>query len=391
MMITTTRECTVHRTWIATLLAGVTLLAGATPTAARAGGATDEWAQAAAHATNDHFNPGETRLTSKNAAKLKPRWTVPHAEATCAGPSTPLVGGGKLLTAEAYRISAYNARTGAVSWQTAVNGRRQIVLATVVGNRLVAQYRDCRRNKAFLTALDVRTGKTLYTRPIGTTLMYGLVADKGVLAGGLWEDDAARYAMRGYRLTDGALLWSRPGTMHFPPVSARGRLVAEGGAVDITTGKQKWALPAGCFDVLGASPDGSRLFQSCDAGGIRVIDAATGTVVTTHAGEWSRYSFATDGPRIYLRGDTEVGALDAKTGRLLWSAAFADNAPVELAVAGGVLYGRRGNGHPLVAYKVTDGTPITLAAATAAAEGSPMIAQGRLYATTGATITAYAP
>ncbi len=365
------------------------VLLGATPAAA---GPPDEWAQPGAHATNDRYNGGETRLTAENAGKLKPRWTVPHTEVTCADPSTPLVGGGKLLTAGAYSISAYNARTGAISWRTAVTKKRYILLATVAGTKVVAQYRDCRTGKAFLTALDVHTGRTLYTRPIGTTLLYGLVADKGVLAGGLWEDDAARYAMRGYRIADGTLLWSRAGSMQFPPIAARGRVLADGGAVDIRTGKPLWTLPAGCADVLGASTDGKRLFQACDGDeGVRVIDATSGEVADTFPGTYSRYSFATDGQRIYLLGYGGFVALDARTGKRLWKVAFETEPPLTFAVAGGVVYGWRGNGHALAAVEAATGKPIELPASTASVRDGVMIAQGRLYGITGAAVTAYAP
>jgi len=67
----------------------------------------DAWGQAAAHATGDFYNAGETRLTPAAAVKLKPRWNVPLATAVCAAPSVPLVGANRLVTAASYRISGY--------------------------------------------------------------------------------------------------------------------------------------------------------------------------------------------------------------------------------------------------------------------------------------------
>src|SRR5262245_39907559 len=154
----------------------------------------DEWGQAAAHATGDSFNPGESLLTPAVAGKLKPRWTVPLRTAKCAAPSGPLVGADRLIAAEAYRISGYDAGTGELKWRTPAGGNRDISLAAVVDGTLIAQYRKCTSGKAYLIALDARTGETRYTRQIAAP-MYGLLADRGVLVGGAWDASISTYVL----------------------------------------------------------------------------------------------------------------------------------------------------------------------------------------------------
>ena len=171
----------------------------------------DAWGQAASHATGDYFNPGESKLTPAVAAKLNRRWSVPLVTAKCAPVATPLVGANRLVTAAAYRITGYDATSGVRTWQTPDAGKRQIVLVAIVGARLVAQYRDCQTGKAYLTALDVGTGKTLYTKPI-IALMYGPLVDKGVLVGGVWDAAISNYGMRAYRISDGRQVWARSGS-----------------------------------------------------------------------------------------------------------------------------------------------------------------------------------
>jgi len=383
-----------HRVLSIVLAAVLGVSAGAVPAAADS---PDEWGQAAAHATGDSFNPGETMLTPAVAAKLKPRWTVPMSTVKCAVPSGPLVGANRLITAEAYRISGYDARTGALKWRTPVDGNRDIALATLTGGTLVAQYRKCTSGKAYLIALDVKTGETRYTRQIAAP-MYGLLADRGVLVGGAWDASISKYVLRGYRIADGAPEWSRVCTVNGATVSAGGRLVVNGdegpaAAIDVATGKTVWLAGNGCFTPIGASTDGSKFYVRCDPDDqIQTIDAATGKVLATFPDHGATFGFATDGERVYLHTFSDEGllAVDAATGKKAWSASFADNGPIEFTLGGGVVYGWRTDGKPLAAFATSTGSPIKLTAHTNALQSAPVVANGRLYGRTGSTLTSFA-
>jgi len=383
-----------HRALSIVLAAVLGVSAGAVPAAAES---PDEWGQAAAHATGDFFNPGESSLTPAVAAMLKPRWTVPLSTVKCAAPSGPLVAANRLITAEAYRISGYDARTGALEWRTPVDGNRDIDLAAVTGGTLIAQYRKCTSGKAYLSALDAETGKTRYTRRIAAPLD-GLLVDRGVLVGDAWDASISKYVRRGYRIADGAPMWSRVGSVFGATVSAGGRMVINDDgldiAIDVTTGKTVWSAGHGCHTPIGASTDGSKFYVRCDPDGrIQTIDASTGKVLATFPDHGATSGFATDGKRVYLNTFSDEGllAVDATTGKKAWQASFADNGPIKFTLGGGVVYGWRTDGNPLAAFATSTGSPIKLTADTSALQSAPVVANGRLYGRTGSTLTCFAP
>ncbi|XVU27951.1 PQQ-binding-like beta-propeller repeat protein [Actinoplanes sp. CA-054009] len=374
---------------LAAALSGISTPAAATT--------PDDWGQAAAHATGDHYNPGETRLTPATAGKLKPRWSVPLENATCADPAVPLVGAGRLVTAAAYRISGHDATTGALIWRTPATGKKtRISLAAIVGTRLVAQYRDCRSGKTFLTVHDVTTGRVLYRQRIAET-MYNTLADKGVLVGGVWDEAISKYALRAYRIADGARLWAREGSIAGENVAAGGRILVVGDdattAVDVTTGRTLWTAGAGCFTPIGASTDGAAFYMRCDPDGrLRRVSATTGEVLKTFPSHGSTFGFATDGERVYLHTfANEMIAIDAADGHRVWTSTFADAAPISFAVGGGVVYGKRDGDYPLAAFEARTGRLIELDARTSAVQDAPMVANGRLYGRTRTAVTTYAP
>jgi outer membrane protein assembly factor BamB len=358
----------------------------------------DEWGQAAAHATGDSINPGESALTPAVAGKIKPRWTVPLGTLKCAAPSYPLVGANRLITAESYRISGYDPKSGALKWRTPVDGNRDITLVAVVGGTLIAEYRKCHSGKAYLTALDATTGVTKYTRQIAAP-MYGMVVDHGMVVGGAWDASISKYVLRGYRISDGVPVWSRVGSVFGATVSAGGHMMMFGDeapavAIDVTTGKTVWSAGAGCFTPIGAASDGSTFFVRCDPDDrIRTVEAATGKLLATFPDHGSTYGFATDGERVYVHTFDDEGllAMDAATGKKVWRASFADSGPFEFSLGGGVVYGLRGDGKPLAAFAASTGVPIGLTAKTSAIENAPVVAKGRLYGRTGATLTSFAP
>ena len=380
------------------VVAAISATAGQVPVSGVAAAATpDAWGQAAAHATGDHYNAGETRLTPATAAKAKPRWNVPLGTAKCADPAVPLVGANRLVTAASYRISGYDATTGALAWQTpATTKKTSISLAAIVGTRLVAQSRDCRSGKTFLTAHNVTTGKVLYTKRIPET-MYGMLVDKGIVVGSVWDAAISRYGIRAYRIADGSRVWARQGSIAGETVAAGGKILVVGddttSAVDVTTGKAVWSAGKGCFTPIGASPGGATFYMRCDPDGrIRAVSAATGAVLRTFPSHGATFGFATDGERLYLHTFShQLIAIDAGSGRRVWTATFTEDAPIVFAVGGGVVYGWRDNGHPLAAFETRTGRPIRLDAKTSALQGAPMVANGRLYGRTGSAVTAYAP
>ncbi|GAB2585404.1 hypothetical protein Aab01nite_52920 [Paractinoplanes abujensis] len=372
----------------------ISAAAGPVPAAATA---PDAWGQAKSHATGDHYNPGETRLTPAVAGTLKPRWNVPLADAKCAYAAAPLVGANRLVTAASYRIRTYDATTGAVAWETpATTKKTGYILSAIDGTRLIAQSRDCRSGKTFLAAHDVRTGQVIYRKRIPGT-MYNTVVDKGIVAGGVWDETVSRYVVRAYRISDGVRVWERTGSISGENIAAGGKVLVAGDtsttAVDMVTGKSAWPAATGCYTPIGASPDGAKFYMHCDPDGlIRTVSSATGAVLKTFPGHGSTYGFATDGERVYLHSFAgAMLAISADDGRTIWSAPFGEEAPIEFAIGGGVVYGFRDTSLPLAAFEARTGKPIPLDAGTKGLREAPMVANGRLYGRTASTVTVYAP
>ncbi|MFI7602918.1 PQQ-binding-like beta-propeller repeat protein [Actinoplanes sp. NPDC049681] len=105
------------------------------------------------------------------------------------------------------------------------------------------------------------------------------------------------------------------------------------------------------------------------------------------------FGFATDGRRVYLGtlSDAGVLAVDAATGDKVWSAKFAERGPIMFSTGGGVVYGWRSNGYPTAAFDAQTGRAVRVDASTSAIQGPPLVANGRLYGTTGASVTTFAP
>jgi outer membrane protein assembly factor BamB len=165
-------------------------------------------------------------------------------------------------------------------------------------------------------------------------------------------------------------------------------------AIDVTTGKAVWPAGPGCFTPIGASTDGATFYVRCDPDGrIQTVDASTGKVLKTFPDHGATFGFATDGKRVYLHTFSDQGllAVDATTGKKAWRASFAHHGPIEVTLGGGVVYGWRGDGNPLAAFATSTGSPIKLTAKTAAFQGAPAVANGRLYGRTGSTLTTFAP
>ncbi|GGK22475.1 hypothetical protein GCM10010124_13740 [Pilimelia terevasa] len=381
----------VRATLTTAALGAAAVLATGAPSAA--GPPPTVWAHPGAHPTRDHYNPGETALTADTAGALRHRWSVPRASAVCANPAAPLVAADRLFTASGYRVSAHDARTGALRWRTPEAGKRRISLAAVVGNALLTQWTHCRSGRDYLTALDVRTGRVRYSREL-PEVMHSTVVDKGVLLGEYWDAAAARYAVGARRVADGSLLWSRsPGAFNGLPVSAAGRVqvsTTTSRVVDIATGRKLWDTRAGCLVPDGASPDGAFFYFTCTDGRTRRLDAGTGAVLATFPDRDEPFAFATDGARLYHRGfgPDRLYAVDADTGAEVWSVPGVD--VTDITVAGGVVYGVRDE-DPLIAVRAATGRPVPLAGPPVGLREEPVVAGGRLYGVTGSAVVMYAP
>ncbi|MEV6341872.1 PQQ-binding-like beta-propeller repeat protein [Actinoplanes sp. NPDC051851] len=346
------------------------------------------WGNPGYDAENSYYNPHESVIGT-----LKQRWRAPlrDIEASCSGFSAPLVAGDRVFATDRRGVSAYDATSGDVLWRFDWDPADDNDTPTmaVADDLLILVNGDC--NSASdpdgrLTALDVATGDLRWA--LGQDVpAYSAVVDKGaVVVSGYSDSDGD--GILAYSVTDGHLLWHRTGVVS-TEVSADGVLLTTAtdgygtptgstAAVRITTGRTVWTS-RNTWLAQAASPSSDTFYVSgrvVSAGPLLAVDARTGKV------RWSASSqasplIAADGERVYRAEGARVQALDAHTGRLIWSHTLA--APsLQPTVAGGLLY--------------TGSTVLRSATGVAAAPSRPgfvVITSGHLFQVNGPNLTAF--
>ncbi|WP_127498590.1 PQQ-binding-like beta-propeller repeat protein [Actinoplanes solisilvae] len=366
--------------------AALTKATGSTRAEALAKGA--EWPQPGFGPGNTHYNNAEKRLNAKTIAGVTQRWTLPtRSKSNCATSAAPVLAGGKLFTSDPGGLGAYDPTTGARRWHVdlpsttvgrlAIHDRKLIVLSSA-----------CAISAGFqsnLTAYNLVSGLELWSAGL-RKFSYDLRLDRGFAVLDTNQDGLASTVA--FRLRDGKLHWLRRGERGDGLVSAGGRVLlrqADGGAraVDIATNKTLWATKANWFAV-GADPDGTRFY--IDGPGLSAVDAATGRLLWTTTRHSAKVS--ADRHRLFTNHDRSVVALDARTGRKLYSV-HTPQVAGQAVRAGGLVYAASGYRGPLTVADAATGTTRTAKVAATNQDHPPVIAGGWLYVSEGAVLRAY--
>jgi outer membrane protein assembly factor BamB len=342
---------------------------------------------------NTGYNPVETTVHTANVGTLNQRWSIvsPVVRNSCAQQSPPVVAGGKLYLTDQGGVAAYHAGTGARVWSYRFPDPVDTLTPrlTVLGSRLLVAMTGCLSQSdpdGELRTLDANTGAPLWLARRDAP-MYVMVVDKDVVA--VSGQDVGEPEVTGYRVSDGAQLWTRRATLP-RPVSGNGRLLLtrDGGSdlVDIRTGSVLWSTTA-TWSVLAAGPTGGPLYAAGPAGELARMNAVTGAVDWSVPGAAAQ--LAVDGPRLYVAQGGTLVARDAVTGGELWRREYGSQLGKPV-VAGGVVYATvSGSGvYPLNAATgaaLDDNPPYD------GAVGHPVVVNGRLYVTTGRLLDAYTP
>ena len=124
---------------IRALVSSLVLLLPAAP--AHAAGPAG-WDHPGFDAEDSYYNPAEAAINAGTIAKLTRRWSVRlrRHDGTCAGPSAPLVAGGRVFATDQLGISSYQTSTGAPAWHHdwPDPGDTSTPTMAVAGNVLVA-------------------------------------------------------------------------------------------------------------------------------------------------------------------------------------------------------------------------------------------------------------
>jgi len=328
-----------------------------------------DWPQIGFDAGHSGYNPYETILSPSTVGGLHLRWTR-------SGVSFPVVAKGLLFASDAseFRLSAFDARSGALRWQgdptpespgaPAFDGGR--VYATSYGPELYA--------------FDAHTGTLLWS---STGPAYGF-SPPTIKRGRVYVGDPGTSYSFAFDEMSGDQLWavdSFPENTNAQPVAADG-LVFLGPpftAVNAATGKIVWTS-----SISGGSPTavGGVLYTTVEYSSVDAVDAADGTIVwSTEIGGYGGLLAVANG--VVYAGNSlgTVTALEAATGHNLWTAtvgAFAIGGTP--AVANGVVYAGSVDGQ-LAA--IDAGTGVVLwSKKLPASVVSLIVVNGMLYATT---------
>jgi outer membrane protein assembly factor BamB len=384
------------------VLAGV-LAAGLTPTgeAAHAAPSTD-WAQDGYGPGNTGVNPNERTITTRNAGKLRYRWSALSGitRGSCTAQSPPVISGRRMFLPDQSGFAAYDPATGERLW------RRNLGTAdvetpqfAVAGTLLLAAVNTCGSVSdpdGELTAYDAATGATRWSVRRDAP-MHHMVVDRTVVAIG--GGDAGEDRVSVYRRSDGKLLWSKAGVELHADVSANGRLLlarsgdARGSvAVDIVTGTELWSTKA-AWKVAAATPDGERFLVGDATGTLSALDAKDGNTVWSAPGmvaEDGAAQIAVDDGRVYVSRDTHLVALNLRTGRKIWDQEFLSNPLGRPTVAGGVVYTPIEDGW-LTIRDARTGADLEDVPIAGDVHGHAVVAGGRLYVTNGRVLDVFAP
>jgi outer membrane protein assembly factor BamB len=344
------------------------------------------WDHAGYDAEDSYYNPHESAINAGSINHLTRAWTVRlrQLDPSCAGPSTPLLAGGRVFVTDALGISAYQASDGRPLWHftSEVPDDSLTPYLAVSGNTLIAASGDCHSNSdpnGLLTALNVATGKP--TWHVATDIPVATLAvDKGVavISGSSPSDELTTLA---FRATDGKALWNKP-LFSSSGVSANGRLLltrsSTTSAADIVTGRVLWTQPS-AWTAQAATPAGDH-FVVTSGTTLASLNAADGAVNWSAANKAGTL-LATDGRRIYRAAGRVAEALDAQTGHTAWSRTLPTEATQPLR-AGGLLY----TGGPIL-----NAATGAIAGPATAYPGHQLPAGGHLYTATDTTLSSFAP
>jgi outer membrane protein assembly factor BamB len=377
-------------------LVAVAALAGPVPAHAAPASA---WAQPGYGAGDTYYNPGESRINAGTINAVRRRWTValPEARERCARAAKPVVAAKRVFVPQETGISAYRAGTGQLSWRFRwpYPEDESTPHLAVAGGLLIVANHGCQSQSdpnGTVRALSVTSGRLVWSTSLQAPVE-SLVVDRGiaVVSGQSLSDSPAVVALRA---SDGTQRWQLADHLS-AGISAAGRVLvsrvgtAGTSALSITTGEAAWTRRI-AWAGQAATPAGDRFYVSDRGNAMVCVNAATGAVVW-RAARKAGPLIAADGRRVYRATADRIEALDARTGKLSWSASLpgATGQPVR---AGGLLYATVAGGKPLgILHAATGARASTGTQIGTLRSGNVVVTGGWIYALKGNTISGYAP
>jgi outer membrane protein assembly factor BamB len=327
--------------------------------------APGDWTQFRFGARHLGSNPAERVLSPANVAGLERRWSTPIGETIFT--SAAVADGRVYVGTLGGRLVALDAETGDVLWSRPTDALKgdSVWTSPAVADGVV--YFAANRPTAVIYALDAATGDTVWT----ASPNFSIIISSPVVADGVVYLAFNDHSLFALDAATGAVRWTADAGsgMYASPALAEGRLyvtVHNRGllALDADTGSQLWLAPMPGPQWSSPAVARGRVFVgSRDDRRVYAFDAVTGaTSWTATLGEWVHTSPAYSRGVVYAgANDGKLYALDARSGRQLWSRPLAPTGGIFSGptVANGVVYATSGLGDgKLYAVRATTGEPL---------------------------------
>jgi outer membrane protein assembly factor BamB len=344
------------------------------------------WPQFGFTAAGPRYNPFENVLSPTNVSGLTQNFSF-----TAGGyASPPVVAAGRVFfNSDDGYVYALNAATGGLLWKSKLGVTSSQPLP-VVGNGMVYVW-----GGFYLSALDARSGLTVWANYVGVQVS-SVVLNSGYVY-------VTAYTVAGYDLfkfsSNGTLIYETFdfATPSFSPAAiANGEIyvgAASGTAFDLVAisvngSPITWQYPISVEDNSPAVVNGVVYAGSSDSN-VYALNASTGSLLWKYTTGGAIFnSPAVAGGVVYIGNSGGLYALNAKTGALIWKAASVGGVAAP-AVANGVVYVGSSN---CSAYALSAQTGAILwQHATSCPRGvsSPVVVNGVLYFSSGNNFYAF--
>lgn len=360
---------------------------------------SSSWLQVGGDSAHSSVNAAEVDVNRCSANNLTVKWSAPYGRTS---QGTPTIADGRLYVGtEIGTVYALDYSTGSIYWSSRLNGR--VSTPVVSGGRLFVV------NGRYLTALDRFTGAVLWSDDVSTNGYQSPVVSAGLVLVGSsslraydansgameWEYgssvgvthepailDGQIYVASNGRLTaltrDGEFLWETDSSLFGGSgvrlrVSASGSTVYGGGftgllgGFDTGSGVTKWQSYIG-GEIFAPAIAIGQVFGQSSANRVYAMDSKTGAINWSYdttdgkAMEGSSSNF----PPTYVNGalivstghiapggaslSNNILALDARSGKLLWSADLGLERATQPTVSNGTVFVQTEN--RLIAYGI---------------------------------------
>ena len=335
------------------------------------------------------YNPYENRLNVDNVQNLVVAWQYTLSGSSSYPSSPAIVNSSVYFAANDGYVYALNATTGALIWRYSTGWSPLFSLAVVNGVVYIGA-------NTKVLALKADTGVPLWQQTVGRNIKSSPAVVNGLLYIGA-QAQGAGYNVVALNATTGAPVWTYlvSGEIASSPAVVNGLVYINSGgslyALNAVTGALLWHYDQNIF--LQSSPAVFHGVAYSGGDAVYALNAVTGSVIWTYSPNpaiQGTSSAAVANGVLYIVASffdndsntfySDLLALDASSGQLIWSAPVAGQiSTFSPTVANGVVYVSGTNGGGLFMFNAATGQELGFTQGGEAAMDSPPVVNGVLF------------